>query len=112
MNTARTLVLVLLLPLILTTAVQAITLKGSRSCGQWVAARAGTNDIERLATEAWLVGYLSGLAMAYQEDTLNGIDNESLFLWTDNYCKESPLNRLAQSGQILHGDLNKKRARR
>lgn len=56
-------------------------------------------------TEAWLVGYLTGLAMAFEKDILKGTDNPSVFAWMDNRCKANPLSNLSTEGGALFFEL-------
>ena len=86
---------------------QTVQTRGSRSCGTWIEGRQ-KNDFASLINEAWLVGYLSGVAVATGRNALQGTDNESLFLWMDNYCKSSPLSRIDEGGDTLFIELAKR----
>lgn len=86
----------------------AIETLGRPSCGAWVTERqkmsaAGTTY------RFWLIGYLSGLAVGSSMDFLRGIDNDSIYLWTDNYCKASPLKYLDEAGRELAMELVKQK---
>ncbi len=77
----------------------AITTIGDRTCGQWVAQRKDG------AVQNWLAGYLTGLAVAFNNDALAEPDGESIFLWMDNYCAAHPLDRVATGGRALFDEL-------
>ncbi len=49
----------------------------------------------------WLLGYLSGLAVGASSDYLRKLDNDSIFVYTDNYCQANPLKSLADAGVAL-----------
>jgi len=92
--------------LLLGTAAKAVEIRGSRSCGVWMEHRATSpRGIGVIAAESWLVGYLSGKANSLGKDFLKDTDNESLFAWTDNYCKTSPLDRIDNAGDELSKEL-------
>jgi hypothetical protein len=80
----------------------AITTMGDRTCGQWVAQRKDG------AVQSWLAGYLSGLAVAFNNDALAEPDGESIFLWMDNYCAAHPLDRVATGGRVLFDELSQR----
>lgn len=88
-------------------AATALAVRGVRSCGTWIEQRA-TKGFDRLATEAWLVGFLSGGALSTNMNVLQGTDNASLFAWIDNYCRANPLNDLGDGAQDLFIELAKK----
>ena len=78
--------------------------RGDRSCGVWITeGKAGTSA--RVITEAWLVGFLTGLVVATGIDALRGTDNESLYLWMDNFCQREPLKNIAHGGAELFNKL-------
>src|SRR6266404_5564607 len=59
----------------------ATSIMGVRSSGQWIARKA--SDLDKAATEAWLLGYLSGLATGSRVDILRDTDSGSLWRgWT------------------------------
>ena len=79
---------------------QALESRGNRSCGVWITeGKAGTSA--RVITEAWLVGFLTGLVVATGIDALRGTDNESLYLWMDNFCQREPLKSIGDGGTEL-----------
>ena len=71
---------------------------GLKSCGTWTADRTtarGSDTLLRGATalidEAWLVGYLTGVAVWGSLDPMKGLDVNAVFVWMDNYCRAHPL---------------------
>jgi len=88
----------------------AVTVMGSRSCGDWVKEHSETKpkDWDGITQDAWLVGFISGIAMIIQKDVLKDQSGESLVLWVTNYCKNNPLNSTSDAGQELFVKLKKK----
>lgn len=93
------------------TFVQAAESRGSRSCSKWSEERRQAegkepmNKIPVLITKSWFLGYVSGRASLSGEDWLKGTDNESIFLWLDNYCKGHPLQDIDSGGIALEREL-------
>ena len=56
----------------------------------------------------WLLGYLSGLASSSGVNILGDKDEESIYLWIDNYCKANPLDTLSDGSNELFGEQEKK----
>ena len=99
---------ILLVGLIVSTGADAVNIRGVRSCGVWVADRA-QNSFGSRTDEAWFVGFMSGLAAMSGKDIITDSDNESLFLWVDNYCKINPLNSTGEAAEVLFLELIKKK---
>jgi hypothetical protein len=85
----------------------AVMTLGSPSCGQWVRDQS-TNGMQAGANRYWLAGYLSGLAVALQTDSLTTTDSASIELWMDNYCRANPLKGLQDGGVALFRELQQK----
>lgn len=88
----------------------AVQIMGAASCGKWIE-RQEARDRDpwpALATETWLTGYLSGIAVSSEKDILRDADKASLVLWMTNYCKGNPLNDIADGAEELYFDLRKK----
>ena len=83
---------------------QALGIRGSRSCGVLIA-EGKAETMGRIAAEAWLIGFLSGLVVATEKDVLQETDNASLFLWMDNFCQREPLKNIAHGGAELFNKL-------
>lgn len=85
----------------------AVTVKGMESCGAWVKNRAGQPAPSRSAKvdSAWLAGYLSGVAVARDIDFLKGVDDNTIKLWMDNYCRSHPLDLIGYAADALSIEL-------
>lgn len=84
-------------------AAHATTAMGVPSCGQWMARKASGAD--KATSEAWLLGYLSGLATGTRSDILHDTDYDSLMVWMDNYCGAHPLDRVTGGAARLYLEL-------
>jgi hypothetical protein len=89
--------------------VHAITTRGAPACSAWLSQRVSP-DGEAIEL-SWIVGYLSGLAIGFNEDILGSVDNPTLSAWLDKYCRAHPLDSLAVAGQELFVELARKRGR-
>jgi hypothetical protein len=89
----------------------AVDIRGSRSCSKWVEEKRLANSAKEmnkvplLVTRSWFLGYLSGRADESGRDLLKGTDNESIFLWLDNYCQANPDKSLENGGLALAREL-------
>jgi hypothetical protein len=89
----------------------AVDIRGSRSCGKWVEEKRMANSMNEmnripvLITQSWFLGYLSGRADESGKNILKGTDNESIFLWLDNYCRANPDKNLDTAGLALAREL-------
>lgn len=72
---------------------------GASSCGTWTQDRAH-NDFDDVE---WVLGYLSGFNGWGQgtPDASEGIDNNGVIAWVDNYCLEHPLNNIGDASAAL-----------
>ena len=89
--------------------VEAVQIRGVRSCGVWINDK-GT--MQEPGHFSWLLGFLSGISIATDNDFLRGTESESISLWVDNYCRANPLDTLSGAGQLLAAELIKKGLRR
>jgi hypothetical protein len=78
------------------------------SCGEWVAHR-GKSDTLALGNASWLLGYLSGSAVATGKNFLPGTDNASIYKWMDDYCMTNPLRDLSSGGNALASELARRK---
>jgi len=78
------------------------------SCGEWVVNREKSTTLA-LGNSAWLLGYLSGIAVNSKTDFLAGNENSSLYKWMDNYCRANPLRNLSAGGNALAAELAAKK---
>lgn len=85
--------------------------RGSRSCRKWTEERSlaegrkEMNKIPVLISKAWFLGFLAGRGGSGKSDFLGKVDNESVFLWLDNYCRDHAREDLAQAGVALEREL-------
>ena len=77
------------------------------SCGEWVAHRE-KSDTLALGNASWLLGFLSGSAVAAGKNFLPGTDNASIYKWMDNYCRTNPLRDVGSGGTALAAELTRK----
>jgi hypothetical protein len=78
------------------------------SCGEWMAHRE-KSDTLALGNASWLLGFLSGSAVATGKNFLAGTDNASIYKWMDNYCLTNPLRDLSSGGSALAAELTGKK---
>ncbi|MDM0057346.1 hypothetical protein [Variovorax fucosicus] len=100
--------LVAVLLVLLASGANAVSIRGPVSCGAWVKERQeagwGTQT-----NQAWLVGYLSGVAAASDKDFIKGTDNPSIFLYLDNFCRANPLKTIDEAADALTIELIKQK---
>lgn len=84
----------------------AVSAMGTRSCAQWADARSQPGSAERFSAEAWLVGFLSGMAAALNRDILAGVSQQSLTAWMDAYCRRHPRSNTGEGGFDLVNELS------
>src|ERR1700682_4764160 len=89
----------------------AVIVQGPASCGQWVQNR-GSDGMPDTHYKFWLLGYMSGMAVASRIDILKDIDASSIELWMDNYCMANPLNGIDDGGADLFRELERKMKRK
>lgn len=77
---------------------------GDRSCAEWI-----DNWAERKSFDAnWIIGFMTGLSTASSKEFLNDIDDNSIMLWIDNYCRNNPLDSLSSGGLMMREELIKR----
>ena len=91
------------------TAHAAVQMRGMAGCGDWVEGRQKVESYIDLNNRSWLLGFLSGIAVALDKDFLIGTDSSSLYLWMDNYCKSYPLKDIRNGGINLSFELIKQK---
>jgi hypothetical protein len=108
--------LFIIIALLLTRETCAVTEIGDRTCSKWNRDRTAAKqpnpsaDViwEQLVDETWLMGYLSGLAVARHSDYMKKPDYDTLNAWVDNYCAKNPGVRLGTASLGLAKELEKK----
>jgi hypothetical protein len=103
----KTWVLILLTSLVclISETTLAVQIRGFASCGEWVTERErerGGRTAQGLVYQSWLIGYLSGLASGTGKEVIKDLDNPSIFLWVDNYCRANPLKRTFEAAEELY----------
>lgn len=67
------------------------SIESVKSCGKWVAVRK-ESGLRAAQSDAWIVGFVSGLALTSKRDFLHGLDAESVLLHVDKHCRDNPLS--------------------
>lgn len=82
------------------------------SCADWTkysAAQAGSADKSTQSSQqAWLIGYLAGLAAATETEIPAKISNETLYAWMDHFCSENPQSMVNNGAGMLVFGLKEK----
>lgn len=94
----------------------AVTEVGDRTCSKWVRDREAAKQRnpsaeviwEQMVDETWLMGYLSGLAVARHSDYMKKPDYDTLNAWVDDYCAKNPGVLLGTASLGLAKELEKK----
>jgi hypothetical protein len=79
-------------------AITVIGVGAVSSCGTWETARSSGYSF---GYEQWVVGFLSGVAMASGNDFLSGTDADGIWKWIDRYCAAHPLDMIATAASEL-----------
>ena len=61
-----------------------------------------------VAQNAWLHGYLSGVAVARNIDFLKGVDENAIQIWMNNYCSSHPSDLVGYAADALSVELAKR----
>ena len=83
---------------------QTVGIRGGRSCGKWTNDRA-KEGWSSIVNEAWTVGFLSGLAMKSGKNIHEHVDNDSIYLFIDNYCRTNPLKSITDASLALFDEV-------
>lgn len=88
----------------------AVTVKGMKICGAWLKSHAGqpSPSLRAVADNAWLDGYLSGVAVARNIDFLKGVDEDTIHTWMNNYCRSHPSDLIGYGADALSVELVKR----
>ena len=94
-------------------SVPARGVRGNIDCARWLTPDSAVGG---LANKSWLVGYLSGLSMGLTADKqrkpvnfFEGVTNDQLYLWMDNYCRANPLSSVMGGTGDLFQEISKKK---
>jgi hypothetical protein len=80
---------------------------GAKSCGAYLK----EGKFPRL-TDVWILGFLSGVNGYHAlrgYDLLRDVDAEAIASWTENYCKEHPLEKILAATAVLVSELRSKK---
>lgn len=87
------------------TAMQAsaedVTVRGSGTCQGFLDAERNSVP-EAVKQLTWLLGYVSGLAVATEVDVLGNHDPDSMLKFVDNYCERYPAKYLSNAGNMYY----------
>lgn len=103
----RILTCALLAAALAVTAMQAsaqnVTVRGSGTCQAYLDAKRSNSVQEAVKDLSWLLGYMSGLAVATHVNVLGSDDNaESMLKWVDFYCRVYPAKYLSDAGDLYY----------
>jgi hypothetical protein len=73
---------------------------GTSSCGSWREARLSGRSF---GYEQWIIGFVSGVAIALRGDLLTNNDAQGVWHWIDNYCVSHPLDLIGSAtGELIN----------
>lgn len=75
--------------------------RGGVTCAAWAQQRPKASKLQ----ETWLLGYLSEMAQEADIDLPKAVDNEAIFGWMDDYCRQNPKQPVVLGGYMLFGKL-------
>jgi hypothetical protein len=78
--------------------------RGLTSCGAWTEEHQRDTETSVLQ-EDWAVGFLSGLVVAENNNSLATIDYSAVVAWITNYCAQNPLDPIAIAVHALFLEL-------
>jgi hypothetical protein len=89
------------------TAIQAsaqnVTVRGAGTCQAYLDAKRNGEVNQAVNDLTWLLGYVSGLAVANHVDILGKLDPaESMLNWVDTYCQVYPARYLSDAGDLYY----------
>jgi hypothetical protein len=77
---------------------------GTLTCGEWQRHRSTENKGATLQLQAWIDGFLSG--SGEEIDFIAPKATEvAYYAWIDNYCRQNPLNMVAEAAVALKNEL-------
>jgi hypothetical protein len=78
-----------------------ISVRGARSCQAYMDAK--RNSVPQAVSDLrWLLGYLSGLAVATHVDILGKDNADAMLDWVNAYCELHPANYLSEAGDLYY----------
>ena len=81
---------------------QGVAVRGAPTCQAYMDAK--RTSVEEAVTDLkWLLGYMSGLAVATQVDVLGrGDGSDSMLSWVNLYCQRYPAKSLSDAGDLYY----------
>ncbi|RSZ47733.1 MULTISPECIES: hypothetical protein [unclassified Variovorax] len=104
----KRLAITILIALFATPFAHAVTIKAMASCGKWISDREADGSVA-ITNAYWVMGFLSGQAVATGKEVLKGTDASSVMLWMDNYCRKNPLNDSGEAANTLFDELARRK---
>lgn len=80
---------------------QDVTVRGSGTCQAFLDAERNSLP-EAVKQLTWLLGYVSGLAVATEVDILGNHDPDSMLTWVNLYCQRYPAKYLSNAGNMYY----------
>ncbi|HKQ23898.1 MAG TPA: hypothetical protein VJT81_05590 [Burkholderiales bacterium] len=74
------------------TAAKPIRGVGAISCGTWTKDAKEANKLGQLINLTWVQGYISSYNAHTGQNLFEGVDNDAITAWMDNYCAKNPLS--------------------
>jgi hypothetical protein len=82
---------------------------GRVTCGEWQQQRSSGNKIKLFQLEAWVDGFLSAYNVASDGTDFIATKQDdpgiAYYAWIDNYCRQNPLNMVAEAAVALKNEL-------
>lgn len=86
--------------------VNANTTFGNRQCTKWNEMRSmplgDTKQLMEVTYQAWVYGFLSGIAVMGGGDYLGPVEPKQIDRWMDQYCKKYPNNRIGEGASEFY----------
>ena len=92
------------------TAAMPILGAGAVSCGTWTKDRKA-NLFAQAVNLSWVQGYISSYNFHTDRNLFDGVDNDAITAWMDNYCAKNPLAAIHDAAVELEGELNRRNSR-
>ena len=71
---------------------------GRNSCGTWTADRGDPKTLKTYVDTSWVLGFIAGAAVfGADRDPGKGLDNQAIYAWIDNFCREHPSSKIADA---------------
>ena len=78
-----------------------VRMRGEPTCAAWTSQRPANAG----AHEAWLLGFVSGVAQEMDKNVPDEATHEAIFHWMDDYCARNPNHSVGRGGYFYVGKL-------